>query len=206
MSRGHWVQGYFPVLTVGAVLTVLLTTLPIIITSLPVILAITFAVIGAARAITRTVAITSIVVTVTAVRITVATVVIAVSAVGIPFVPIISARGIVTTTAAARGWGATTARRSAITATIAASVATSVAGSITARARVKAPRSRWRSACPLNLQQIIAADTLVVHLMVSIIGIAAALVFNESEKTAGGSARGRDITANKAPITSSKIS
>jgi hypothetical protein len=33
----------------------------------------------------------------------------------------------------------------------------------------------------LNLQQIIAADTLVVHLMVSIIGIAAALVFNESE-------------------------
>lgn len=33
----------------------------------------------------------------------------------------------------------------------------------------------------LNLQQIIAADTLVVHLMVGIISIAATLVFNKGK-------------------------
>lgn len=33
----------------------------------------------------------------------------------------------------------------------------------------------------LNLQQVVAADALVVHLMVSIIGITAALVLDEGE-------------------------
>jgi hypothetical protein len=69
----------------------------------------------------------------------------------------------------------------------------------------------------LDLQQVIAANALVVHLVVGIISIAAALVFDES-KPAGllepgacaqgrkhsqarrGGARGRDVAADEAAV------
>lgn len=69
----------------------------------------------------------------------------------------------------------------------------------------------------LNLQQVIAADALVVHLVVGVIGIATALVLDESEaagllapygwvqarrysQTRGSRARGRNIAADKATV------
>jgi hypothetical protein len=201
MSRGHWVQGYFPVFTVGDNLTVLLAALTVIITSFTVILAFTFTVIRAAGAVAGAVAVTAIVVTVAAVRITVAAVVIAVI---VPLIPIIAARRILTATTAAGGGRTTTTRGGAVT----AAVTTSITASITAwlTARVKAPRGRRGSAGPLDFQQIIATDTLVMHFMVGIISITAAFVLNKREQPARRGARSRNITANKTPIAISNIS
>lgn len=140
----------FPVVTVGNVVTVILTALAVILASFPVVLAIAFAVIGAAGAVARTVAVTAIMVTVTAVGIAVTAVVVAVGAV-VPFVTIVSARRVVASTAAARGGRAATAGRSAITATLTGGITARIAARFTAGSRVEAPRSGGRSASPLNI-------------------------------------------------------
>jgi hypothetical protein len=99
--------------------------------------------------------------------------------------------------------GAATARRAA--ATFAATITTTLAGTIAhlaASAGIEAPAGGRRSACPLHrvsdtithdiclsscfltyldLQKVVAANTLVVHLMVSIVSIATALVLNKGK-------------------------
>ena len=98
---------------------------------------------------------------------------------------VLDARRIITT-ASARRWGATAWR-------------TSCWSTLTITAGVEAPRGRWRCASPLqsslvdethewkncspylNLQEVIASDTLVVHLVVSIVGVAAALILDKCE-------------------------
>lgn len=51
----------------------------------------------------------------------------------------------------------------------------------------------------LNLQYLaITSDSLVMHLIVGIIGVAAVLVFDEGKETAGGGTGGGNIAANKA--------
>jgi hypothetical protein len=67
-------------------------------------------------------------------------------------------------------------------------------------AAVEAPRSRRRSASPLDLQDIVAADTLVMHVMVRVIRIAAILVLYEGEQPAAGRPRSRNVTADQAAI------
>jgi hypothetical protein len=68
------------------------------------------------------------------------------------------------------------------------------------RGAVKAPRSRGGSTSPLDLQNVVATDTLVVHIMVGVIGIAAVLVLDERKESAAGGPGGRDITADQAAI------
>jgi hypothetical protein len=65
---------------------------------------------------------------------------------------------------------------------------------------VKAPRSRRGSTSPLDLQDVIATDSLVVHVMVRVIRIAAVLVLDESEQPAASGPGSRDITADQAAI------
>lgn len=81
------------------------------------------------------------------------------------------------------------ARRALAPVTSTSVVATATATSVTAIAWsigtwVEAPASRWWCACPLNLQQVIAPDALVVHLVVSIISVPAIFVLNEGKESA----------------------
>jgi len=46
------------------------------------------------------------------------------------------------------------------------------------------PGSRWRSSSPLDLNHIVSTDALVMHLVVGIIGIAAALVLDKGKQPA----------------------
>jgi hypothetical protein len=164
---------------VGAVFALIVASFALIVTR-PIILDIPLSLIGATGTIAGTIAIPTLVVTITTIIITVATFVIPIMAVIIAFIPVISTGRVVTTTS--RGWRATTARRSAVTAAV--------------TTRVETPGSRRRSSSPLircenaidaeqsdntylNLQQVIATDPLVVHLMVRIISIATALILHE---------------------------
>lgn len=69
----------------------------------------------------------------------------------------------------------------------------------------------------LNLQQVIAANALVVHLVVGVVSIATALILDESEpagllepgacaqgrrhsQARGGRARGRNVAADEATV------
>lgn len=69
----------------------------------------------------------------------------------------------------------------------------------------------------LDLQQVVAADALVVHLMIGIIGVATAFVLDESKaagqlapdghvlargysQARGSRARGRNVAADKATV------
>ena len=80
-----------------------------------------------------------------------------------------------------------------------------------------------RCVAHLDLQEIITANALVVHLVVGIIGIASALIFDEGKaedismcrqheqyhhsQSAGGSTRSWYVTSHKASVSSStKIS
>jgi hypothetical protein len=83
-------------------------------------------------------------------------------------------------TVATRGGAATT--RGALAASTIATLGTLTTRAVAAR--VEAPRCGGRGACPLDLQQVIAADALVVHLMVRVIGIATALVLHKGEQPA----------------------
>jgi hypothetical protein len=71
-------------------------------------------------------------------------------------------------------------RFTAVTAvtTLAATLATTAASSFIP------PSSRWRSSSPLDLNHIVSTDALVMHLVVGIIGIAAALVLDKGEQPA----------------------
>jgi hypothetical protein len=53
----------------------------------------------------------------------------------------------------------------------------------------------------LYLEQIIAADPLIVHLVICIVRITAALVLDESKKSARRSTRCWDIAPNEASIS-----
>lgn len=123
---------------------------------------------------------------------------VAVATVIVALAAIILARRAASVTA---GGGATTTRRAATTisalATVAAvaTVGALAAGAVTAG--VESPGSRGRGAGPLkrisdcvlgeerdtrlDLEEVVAADALVVHLVISVIGISAALVFHEGE-------------------------
>jgi len=162
MSRGRGVNRHLPIITVGSILAVIITT---IILHLPI------AIIRASRA----------GVTVTSV------------------VAIILAGRVITT--AARRWRTpSTARRAAFTtSTTLSTLTTTLTTAVTSG--IEAPRGRGRSTSPLDLQQVISANTLVVHLMIGIICIATTLVLNESEQTASCSAGSWDVTADKTPIS-----
>lgn len=69
-------------------------------------------------------------------------------------------------------------------------------------AAVKAPGSRRRSASPLDLQDIVAADSLVVHVMVRVVRIAAILVLHEGKQPAARRPRSRNVAADQAAIAS----
>jgi predicted nuclease with RNAse H fold len=58
----------------------------------------------------------------------------------------------------------------------------------------------------LDLQNIIAAKALVVHLVVGVIGIATALVFDKGKEAARGRTRGGNVAANEAPVANRKVS
>ena len=52
----------------------------------------------------------------------------------------------------------------------------------------------------LDLQNIIASEALVVHLVVGVIGIAAALVFDKGKEAARGRTRGRNVAADESAV------
>lgn len=72
--------------------------------------------------------------------------------------------------------------------------------SVTVASRFEAPGSRRRSTSPLNLQNVIAPDALVVHLMVGIIGITTVLVLNESEEPGRRRPGCGNIAANQSAV------
>jgi small-conductance mechanosensitive channel len=188
MSRRNGVQGHFPVFTIGNGLTLLFRALAIILASLAIILSIALAVFRAARSVARTLTVTIatiIAVTAIMVAITVTTLVVTVCTIVIPFVAVVPS-GRVVTAAAARGGGAATARRSAVTTAI--------------TARVESPGGGRGSTSPLDLQEIITPNALVVHLVVGIIGITAALVLDKGKQSAGRSAWCRNVATNEATI------
>jgi len=67
---------------------------------------------------------------------------------------------------------------------------------ITVTTRLKPPRSRRRSACPLDLQDIVTADALVVHLVISIVRIAAILILDKRKESARRRARSGNIATD----------
>jgi len=101
---------------------------------------------------------------------------------------IVLSRGVVPTAAWRRTTTASTRR------------ATTTGPAFTITARVEAPGCRWRSSGPLDLQEVVPTNALVVHLMVGFICITTALILNEGKETAGSSARCWDIATNKATI------
>jgi hypothetical protein len=104
---------------------------------------------------------------------------------------VILAWRIVTTSAATgrRRRSATTTRRTTTWCTLAVS------------ARIESPGSRRRSSGPLDLQDIISSEALVVHFVVCIVCVTSVLIFNKSEpKTTCSSSRCRNVAADKAAI------
>lgn len=61
---------------------------------------------------------------------------------------------------------------------------------------VEAPRSGRRRASPLDLQDVVATDALVVHVMVRVISIAAILVLDESKESTARAARSGNVTTD----------
>jgi len=61
---------------------------------------------------------------------------------------------------------------------------------------VETPRRTGRCASPLDLQDVVAANALVVHVVVGLVGIATILVLNERKESARCGARGRDVAAD----------
>lgn len=53
----------------------------------------------------------------------------------------------------------------------------------------------------LNLQDVVATDGLVVHLMVGVVSVPATLVLDKSEQSAGSAAGSRNVTADKTAVT-----
>jgi len=100
---------------------------------------------------------------------------------------------------AGRGIASTTGRNA--TAAGRAITATARSGAFPGGAGVEAPRCGRRSTGPLDLEEVITADTLVVHLMVCVIRITTALILHESKESAGRRARGRDVATNKPAIS-----
>ena len=89
---------------------------------------------------------------------------------------------------AASGGGAATARAGA-------------AGSALAVAtRVEAPRCRGRGTSPLDLQDVIATNTLVMHVVVRLVGVAAVLILYKCKQTAAGRAGSRNVTTDEAAV------
>jgi hypothetical protein len=121
--------------------------------------------------------------------VTVAAIVVAVTAV------ILATRRVVTTARWRLATSATTWGAFATRATFAA-----LAAWWRVTSRVESPRGRWRSTSPLDLQEIIPADALVVHLMVSIISVTTGLIFDKSKETARRRTRGRNVAADKAAV------
>jgi len=71
---------------------------------------------------------------------------------------------------------------------------------------VKSPRSRRGCAGPLNLQDIVTTDALVVHIMIGVIGITAVLVLDKSKQPAASAARGGNVAANKPAVSVGNVS
>jgi hypothetical protein len=67
-------------------------------------------------------------------------------------------------------------------------------------AAVEPPRSGRRGTSPLDLQHIVAADALVVHIMIRVVRIAAILVLHESKQPAAGGPRSRDVTTDQTAV------
>jgi hypothetical protein len=88
--------------------------------------------------------------------------------VAIPVTALILSRRIVAS-AAARRRGTAATGRAATTTTVAVT------------ARLKSPGGRGGSAGPLDLQHVITPDSLVVHFMISVVGITTILVLNKSK-------------------------
>lgn len=123
---------------------------------------------------------------------------IAIAAVIVAVTTVVLARRVAIATATARRLATTGAARGAVAVTtVTATITATVPGAIAAG--VEAPRSGWWSASPLwivshgarmlfgkhiiylNLQEVVATDALVVHLVIGIIGIASVLVFDKSK-------------------------
>jgi hypothetical protein len=73
-----------------------------------------------------------------------------------------------------RGRTAASTRRSALAAVTVAAITSSFVS----------PSRGWRSSSPLDLQQVIPPDPLVMHLVVGVIGITTALVLDKGEESA----------------------
>ena len=58
----------------------------------------------------------------------------------------------------------------------------------------------------LDLQNIITAKSFVMHLVISVIGIATTLVFDKGKETTRGRPRGRNIATNESPIAKQNVS
>jgi hypothetical protein len=131
---------------------------------------------------------------------------IAVTAVVVTLAAIVLARG----SAALATWGSAAAAWRAHT-TVGTLAAVGTVSSVTATLRalttgavtsgIETPRRRWRCTCPLDLQQVVAADALVVHLVVRIIGIASRLVFHKGEEPRRSRTGSRNVATDKATIT-----
>jgi hypothetical protein len=72
----------------------------------------------------------------------------------------------------------------------------SATSTITVTPRFETPGSGRRRTCPFNLQYVITTKTLVVHLVVRIISIAAILVLNKGKQSAWCGTRSWDIAAH----------
>jgi hypothetical protein len=110
--------------------------------------------------------------------------------VAIAVAALLLARGVVTSAAAGRRRTATTGR--------ARSTALAVP------ARLEPPRSRGRGASPLNLQEVVAAHALVMHLMVGIVGVTPVLVLYKGKQSARGGAGSRNVAADETAIAKTK--
>jgi hypothetical protein len=126
--------------------------------------------------------------------VSVATIVVALSTI------ILARREFATTATTRRAATRTLAARRTIPATATTLATLATLSTRAVAARIKAPRSRGWSTSPLlhvrsikiaelelvylNLQQVVATDALVVHLVVRIVSITAALILNESEPSA----------------------
>lgn len=67
-------------------------------------------------------------------------------------------------------------------------------------ARIEAPRRRRRSSGPLDLQDVVTSDPLIMHVVISIIGISTVLVLHKREQPARGRTRRRNVATNEPAI------
>jgi len=106
-------------------------------------------------------------------------------------------RGTTAASATVTAWRAFATRwTTAIASTTLASTTFPSAG-LAITSGLEAPRCRRRSTGPLDLQDVISAETLVMHLMIGIVSVTATLVLDKSEEATRGGARSRNVAADE---------